>query len=97
MANEPEKSHREGISVIEMSRMFATEADAVAFFESLHWPDGNLTCLRCGTRRPARGRSGSTRRSSTPPGSTSGVWRARPCTMGWTESLRSMLKRAHGT
>lgn len=48
MASGPGKSHRKGISVLDMARMFATEGDAVAFFETLHWPDGNMTCLRCG-------------------------------------------------
>jgi len=48
MASGPGKAHRKGISVMDMARMFATEQDAVEWFENLHWPDGNLTCLRCG-------------------------------------------------
>ncbi len=48
MASGPGKSHRKGITVMEMGRMFATEQDAVEWFENLHWPDGNLSCLRCG-------------------------------------------------
>ena len=53
MAKGPGKSHREGISVIEMARLFATEQDAVTFFEGLHWPDGKLSCLRCGSAEGA--------------------------------------------
>ena len=45
----PGKSHRKGISVMQMAQMFATEDDAVAWFEDLHWPDGQMTCLRCGS------------------------------------------------
>ena len=48
MASGPGKAHRKGISVMDMARMFATEEDAVVWFEAMHWPDGNLTCLRCG-------------------------------------------------
>ena len=48
MAKGPGKAHRKGITVMQMARMFATEQDAVDWFENLHWPDGNLTCLRCG-------------------------------------------------
>lgn len=44
----PGKAHRKGISVLDMARMFATEQDAVDWFETWYWPDGNLTCLRCG-------------------------------------------------
>ena len=50
MANHgPGKSHRKGISVMDMAAMFATEDAAVKWFETLHWPDGNLSCLRCGS------------------------------------------------
>jgi len=48
MAKGPGKSHRKGISVMDMATMFATEAQAVKWFEGLHWPDGKLVCLRCG-------------------------------------------------
>ena len=45
----PGKSDRKGISVLDMAQMFATEANAVEWFETWYWPDGNLTCLRCGS------------------------------------------------
>ena len=47
--NAPGKSHREGVSVLEMSEMFATEQHAIDWFEGLHWPDGRICCLRCGS------------------------------------------------
>ncbi len=49
----PGKSHRKGISVLDMGRMFATETDAAQWFETWYWPDGNLTCLRCGSTEGA--------------------------------------------
>lgn len=59
MASGPGKSHRNGISVLDMARMFATEQDAVTFFETLHWPDGEMACLRCGCMEgPYRVKSG---------------------------------------
>ena len=48
MQKGPGKSHRKGISVMDMAAMFATEAKAVKWFEAVHWPDGELSCLRCG-------------------------------------------------
>lgn len=43
----PGKSHREGISFIELADMFPDEATATAWFESLVWPNGRH-CPRCG-------------------------------------------------
>ena len=43
----PGKSHREGISLIELMDMFPDEATATAWFESLVWPNGRY-CPRCG-------------------------------------------------
>ena len=44
----PGKHYRRGVTVMEMAEMFATEAQAVEWFEGLHWPDGQMHCLRCG-------------------------------------------------
>jgi len=57
-AKGPGKSHREGISVMQMAEMFATEADAIAWFEGIHWPDGQIECLRCGSDDAYRVKSG---------------------------------------
>ena len=54
----PGKAYREGISVMQMAEMFATESDAVAWFEGLHWPDGQIACLRCGSEHAYRVASG---------------------------------------
>ena len=43
----PGKSHREGISLIELAEMFPDETTATEWFESLIWPDGRH-CPRCG-------------------------------------------------
>ena len=43
----PGKSHREGISLIELVEMFPDEATATEWFESLIWPTGRH-CPRCG-------------------------------------------------
>ena len=43
----PGKSHRTGISLLEITDMFPDEASARAWFENLRWPDGLKTCPRC--------------------------------------------------
>ena len=35
---QPGKSHRQGISIIELTEMFPDEASAVRWFEEVHWP-----------------------------------------------------------
>ena len=43
----PGKSHREGITIMQLADMFPDNAAASAWFESLVWPDGRH-CPRCG-------------------------------------------------
>lgn len=45
----PGKSHGQGISVMQVGEMFATEDTARKWFETWMWPDGELCCLRCGS------------------------------------------------
>ena len=45
--NGPGKSHREGISLVELCAMFPTEDSAREWFEGVVWPDGRV-CPRCG-------------------------------------------------
>ena len=42
------KSHREGISLIELTEMFPDEASATAWFENMVWPNGMRFYPRCG-------------------------------------------------
>ena len=42
------KSHREGISLIELTEMFPDEASAVRWFEQIRWPD-ERHCGHCGS------------------------------------------------
>ena len=44
----PDKSHREGISLIELTEMFPDEESAVKWFEAIRWPDGRH-CGHCGS------------------------------------------------
>ena len=44
----PGKSHREGISLMELAEMFPDEDAAVVWFESIRWPDGRH-CGHCGS------------------------------------------------
>ncbi|MCZ0935998.1 MAG: IS1595 family transposase [Gemmatimonadetes bacterium] len=48
-AKAPGKSHREGITMPQVARMFATEESAIKWFESWYWPDGNIVCRKCGS------------------------------------------------
>ena len=54
----PGKAYREGLSVIQVSEMFATEQDAIEWFEGIHWPDGEISCLRCGSDDAYRVKNG---------------------------------------
>ena len=49
MASGPGKSHRKGITVMEVAEMFATEEAAVKWFEAWFWPTGEMACMRCGS------------------------------------------------
>ena len=46
----PGKSHREGISLVELFELFPDEATATAWFEASVWPTGRC-CSHCGSLR----------------------------------------------
>ncbi len=48
MAKAPGKSHREGISLVEIMRRFPDDATAEAWFVERRWPDG-VHCPHCGS------------------------------------------------
>lgn len=56
--NAPGKSHRNGISLIELAEMFPNEEAATEWFEAWHWPDGEIACMRCGSLNAYRVKSG---------------------------------------
>ena len=43
----PGKSHRKGITLIELARMFPDEESAKQWFENSIWPDGTRYCPEC--------------------------------------------------
>ena len=45
----PGRSHRQGITLLELAGRLPDEASAQNWFEKVHWSDGNLCCLRCGS------------------------------------------------
>ena len=49
MANAPGKSHRQGISAIELFKMFPDEDAARQWFEETRWPGGERYCPHCGS------------------------------------------------
>lgn len=52
--NAPGQSHREGISLIELSEMFPDEASAERWFEEVRWPKPeNRHCPKCGSSNTA--------------------------------------------
>ena len=58
MAHGPGKSHRKGISLMQIAEMFATEAKAIRWFEDWTWPTGEMACMRCGSVNVYRVKSG---------------------------------------
>ena len=44
----PGKSHRKGITLVELFQMFPDDAAAEAWFRQMRWPDG-LRCAYCGS------------------------------------------------
>lgn len=46
----PGKSHREGISLMQLTEMFPDEESAVRWFEAIQWPNGRH-CPKCGSLR----------------------------------------------
>ena len=50
----PGRSYREGITLLELAERFPDEASALKWFEKVHWPDGKLCCLRCGSENVSR-------------------------------------------
>ena len=47
----PGKSHRQGLTLIDMMAMFPNEEAATKWFESCVWPDGQRRCGKCGSDR----------------------------------------------
>ena len=47
----PGKSHREGLTIVQMMSMFPNDAAATKWFEDCIWPDGKRTCGKCGSCR----------------------------------------------
>ena len=47
--NAPGKSHREGISLIQLYDMFPDESTAEQWFENIYWPEGKRHCGKCGS------------------------------------------------
>ena len=47
-SNGPGKSHRKGISLIDLTRLFPDDATAEAWFIAARWPNG-VACVRCGS------------------------------------------------
>ena len=57
MRKAPGKAYREGISVLELMDMFASEEDATRWFEESRWGD-QRTCAKCGSEKTRRVKSG---------------------------------------
>ena len=50
----PEPSNKNGITLLQLTDMFPNEKSARKWFESIHWPDKQLFCLRCGSENVHR-------------------------------------------
>ena len=58
MAKAPGKSHRKGISLMQLAERFPNEDAAREWFESIAWGDGEIACLKCGSENAYRVKSG---------------------------------------
>jgi transposase-like protein len=58
MASGPGKSHRNGISLMQLAERFPNEDAARDWFEGIAWPDGEMACLKCGSTNAYRVKSG---------------------------------------
>ncbi|MCY4547213.1 MAG: transposase [Defluviicoccus sp.] len=54
MSKGPGKSHRKGLPLDRLFRMFPTDEAAAAWFAAERWPDGP-SCPHCGSRNVQRG------------------------------------------
>lgn len=54
----PGKSHREGLTLVQMKDMFPTDEAATKWFEDCIWPNGERTCGKCGSERTSVVKSG---------------------------------------
>lgn len=45
----PGKAHREGITLLELARLFPDENAAIKWFEAIRWPSEERDCPRCGS------------------------------------------------
>ncbi len=46
---QPGRSHRKGVTLLELTQLFPDEAAARTWFERLMWPTGDRPCPRCGS------------------------------------------------
>ena len=51
-SNAPGKHFREGLSLVQLTRMFPTDEAATAWVEKIRWPEGQI-CPHCGSHRIA--------------------------------------------
>ena len=52
------KTHRKGLSILELTEMFPDEDSAQTWFETVRWPDGQRTCPRCESAKTSVVKSG---------------------------------------
>ncbi len=78
----PGRSHRQGISLIELAEMFPTDDSARVWFESQRWPDGT-ECPRCGGSKVAQVPSGKPM-----------PWRCRPCRKYFSVRTGTVMERS---
>ena len=86
MHKAPGKSHREGITLMQLTAMFPDEDAARAWFEEQVWPDGSRTCPRC------RG----FKTKPTPNGKPMPYW-CSSCRRHFSVRTRTAIERSHAT
>ena len=78
----PGRSHRQGISLLELSEMFPTEESAKTWFEAQRWPDG-VRCPRCDTAN-----------ASPVPKAHPAPWHCRPCRQYFSVRTGTVMARS---
>lgn len=80
----PGRSHRDGLTVLELFEMFPDEPAARRWFEETRWPDGNVICPRCDEPNVVEVKNGKPM-----------PWYCRDCKRYFSVKIGTVMERSH--